>query len=454
MGLLDTDTEEGQRLLGLLAAAGPQTDPTKTGFAARMLMANDGLNNWKKSKQDTEFRALQMEAQKKQWAQLEEERAIRIAQHKNEEERRQALGNVVSLQGGYGGASLPTDANGMPIFSGDMKFSPVVAPKLALNQEAIQKAIQLGADPKTIAEYANLQNLGKQKVARTIKGLGPDGREYEYQKDDYGNNVGDGVAQFKAPHYQDTGGSVLALDPYTNKPILSIPKTQTPDGKASNALGWANYAVSKANSDRAASDAGKPQIVDGQFVYKPDQNNPQGKTVPIDGFNKPLNDVQAKAQLFGTRMQEADKIMRDLAVDGKVFSTPGTSLPIVGGIFNGLNTEHGQMLDQAKRDFLNAVLRRESGAVISPTEFDSAAKQYFPQIGEGEKVIKQKERARQIAIQGILAEVPSGSKPIDVPQAPKNVVNDLPKVAPKGTRAKDTQTGQVMVFDGLKWKPE
>ena len=72
------------------------------------------------------------------------------------------------------------------------------------------------------------------------------------------------------------------------------------------------------------------------------------------------------------------------------------------------------MLDQAKRDFTNAVLRRESGAAIAQSEFDSADKQYFPQIGDSDKVIAQKARARQIAIQGVLAEVPKGTKPLNV----------------------------------------
>jgi hypothetical protein len=39
--------------------------------------------------------------------------------------------------------------------------------------------------------------------------------------------------------------------------------------------------------------------------------------------------------------------------------------------------------------------------------------------------------------------------------APKaNVVNELPKMAAKGTRARDTATGKVMVFNGMSWVPE
>lgn len=40
------------------------------------------------------------------------------------------------------------------------------------------------------------------------------------------------------------------------------------------------------------------------------------------------------------------------------------------------------------------------------------------------------------------------------PAAPKNVVQQLPTNVPKGSRARDLATDQIMVFDGMRWKPE
>jgi hypothetical protein len=132
--------------------------------------------------------------------------------------------------------------------------------------------------------------------------------------------------------------------------------------------------------------------------------------VPLQGFQKPLNDVQSKALLFGTRMQESDKVINDLNRQGKSFSTPGANAGFgIGGIVNMVNSESAQMLDQAKRDFINATLRRESGAAIAESEFTNAEKQYFPQIGDSPKVIEQKARNRALAAQGVLAEVPKGA---------------------------------------------
>ena len=98
------------------------------------------------------------------------------------------------------------------------------------------------------------------------------------------------------------------------------------------------------------------------------------------------------------------------------------SIPIIGGILgmagNAMLPKEAQQAEQAQRDFINAVLRRESGAVISDSEFASARKQYFPQPGNDKDVIAQKARARQTAIQGLLAEVPDGKRLNVQPQAP------------------------------------
>lgn len=288
-------------------------------------------------------------------------------------------------------------------------------------QQLAAQIVSMGGDPAALKTIAESANYGRNKVARTVKGMGPDGREYEYQVDDFGQKVGDGFAQYRAPIMQDLGGQVAALDPYKLTPVTQFQKSMSPDAQASNAVAWANHALSK---DRLAFDkqgGGKPQFnaEAGGFIYPPSPANPQGGIVPLPGFQKPLNDVQAKAQLFGTRMQEADKVLQSLSAQGRDISTFGANAPFIGGIVNTFNSEKGQQLDQAKRDFINAVLRRESGAAIAESEFDNANKQYFPQIGDSPGVIAQKSRNRQLAVNGVLAEVPQGAKPITPAEKPK-----------------------------------
>jgi hypothetical protein len=68
---------------------------------------------------------------------------------------------------------------------------------------------------------------------------------------------------------------------------------------------------------------------------------------------------------------------------------------------NAWKSEETQTFDQAKRNFVNAVLRKESGAVISPEEFKNADLQYFPQPGDKPEVIKQKAENRRLALESI-----------------------------------------------------
>lgn len=127
--------------------------------------------------------------------------------------------------------------------------------------------------------------------------------------------------------------------------------------------------------------------------------------------NKPLTDAQSKAALFGSRMKAANEVLQGLSQTGTDTSIPGARSGYgVGALINVLSPASQQQLEQAKRDFVNATLRRESGAVISDSEFANAEKQYFPQIGDSQAVKEQKQRNREIAMRGVLAEVPEGRR--------------------------------------------
>lgn len=117
--------------------------------------------------------------------------------------------------------------------------------------------------------------------------------------------------------------------------------------------------------------------------------------------NIDFNQNQGVAAGFADRMASANDILSDpklLAAQtdptkGPLAAIPGVGNYLVGGEY--------QQAEQAQRDFVNAILRRESGAVISPSEFENAKKQYFPQPGDTEDVIRQKADNRRIAIEGV-----------------------------------------------------
>lgn len=115
----------------------------------------------------------------------------------------------------------------------------------------------------------------------------------------------------------------------------------------------------------------------------------------------------AKNTGFLIRMQESGQTLDQLEQEGlSLGARAAGGLPFDLG--NYLVSENYQQFDQAKRDFVNSILRRESGAVISDQEFANAERQYFPIPGDSPQVIAQKRANRQSALQGVRAGAGAG----------------------------------------------
>jgi hypothetical protein len=160
---------------------------------------------------------------------------------------------------------------------------------------------------------------------------------------------------------------------------------------------------------------------------------------------KPLNEAQGNATAYGMRMAEANKILTDLekkgvtntgivrsAIGGTVGLTPfiGDKLQeATNALINPLPTFLGgpsaqqQQVDQARRNFITAILRKESGAAIGASEFANEEKKYFPQTGDTDAVIKQKQDARELAI-----------KAMGIQAGPQGARNIAPQGDPLGLR--------------------
>lgn len=171
----------------------------------------------------------------------------------------------------------------------------------------------------------------------------------------------------------------------------------------------------------------KAQLSSNEFTQKvmPDGRvllfNKQGQWKPVLDTNgkpmiskpsvadKPLNESQANALMYGKRMQTSNKILENLESKGVTRGSLLSKLPVVGGSIGNTpfvgNNEDQRKYEQAKRNFINAVLRKESGAAIAESEFDNAEKQYFPQIGDSEAVIKQKAANRRQVTNTMLSNV-------------------------------------------------
>lgn len=160
------------------------------------------------------------------------------------------------------------------------------------------------------------------------------------------------------------------------------------------------------------------------------------------------NEGQGLATGFGMRMKESNAILN--AMEDKGIINTGATRSVVSGILGAIPAIGGQLeektsaamnvlpswaggpnaeqqqVEQARRNFITAVLRKESGAVISPQEFYAEEKKYFPQLGDEAPVIQQKRAARDIAIRAM--DVQSGNK------APTAAMpNALPAAAAQGS---------------------
>lgn len=129
------------------------------------------------------------------------------------------------------------------------------------------------------------------------------------------------------------------------------------------------------------------------------------RVLPVPG-GQPLypthaTDAQANAAGYGDRAVSAHATI-DQLFNGQVDpNSLGFAAQESRFTPNFAKSGNIQSLDQAKRNFLNAILRRESGAVISPSEFEEGAKQYFPQYGDTPETVRQKSLNRQQQIQNL-----------------------------------------------------
>jgi hypothetical protein len=108
--------------------------------------------------------------------------------------------------------------------------------------------------------------------------------------------------------------------------------------------------------------------------------------------NKPLNEYETRNFGFFDRARQAENVLKGVE---ESISKKGTIGQIGMKLPNVIQSEENQIFEQAKRQFIAAYLRRDSGAVISPSEIAEADRTLFVQPGDGPEVIKQKRKARE-----------------------------------------------------------
>lgn len=144
----------------------------------------------------------------------------------------------------------------------------------------------------------------------------------------------------------------------------------------------------------------------------------------LNAPEKPPTEFQGKSLGYGTRAASSHNILDKFQGNYNPLAV-NTANSSVGPVANFFISPENQQVAQAQRDFLNAVLRQESGAVISESEFKNANRQYFPQPGDSPEVIQQKRANRELAIKGFATSAgPHGAQISEI------LANPLPAYTP------------------------
>lgn len=145
----------------------------------------------------------------------------------------------------------------------------------------------------------------------------------------------------------------------------------------------------------------------GEVIYTaPDAPQTEGTITLADGTRIVLgkqSETQAKSMDFGARMKYANQVLENTEQMGTSLGNQLISKLPLFGLEQAAVDPQFKVYDNARRTFVNSILRRESGAAIADSEFESANQQYFPQPFDPPEVVAQKRKARELATQMMLA---------------------------------------------------
>lgn len=166
------------------------------------------------------------------------------------------------------------------------------------------------------------------------------------------------------------------------------------------------------------------------------------------GEGKAPTEGQTNANTYATRMEQAEGVINKLAPyinkfpdQGLVGGAKYAALGVAPDMFNKYKGNEYQSYQQAQRNFMSAVLRKESGAMISDKEMADGKVQYFPIPGDSNEVLAQKAANRKAAIEGIKGAAGKAYKPFGAPQVGGSDSNGSGEVRRK------TADNKIAIFD-------
>lgn len=406
-GLLDVfNTDQFRMGLGLLAAAGPRSDGA--GFGQRAL---DGVNSFDAYKQNA-LKQKMLEAQMQQAME-------QAAQQKAERARQQTIqqGMVQFFKPGQQALSplMGDAATGIMPSAGKAAIAPSfdsagASSFLAQNGE-YEQALKLMPKPKEL-----------QVNKLDVKDFTPESVQKFAQTGSYADLV-----RMDKAHFGDSGGQLVAMNPFTGQPLNSINKTQSPDSKASNAVAWANNAATLRGQN----------MIDARARDLNDITR---------GEKKKVEDLTKGSQIasFDTMLGTLDRLGKHPGLSRSV-GMVGAFPTMPGSESANFKAELDTFQSQA---FIPMVSQLKGMGALSDAEgkkLTAAVGALNPAMGE---------KAFRESIDRITAEMEAARQRVSGQPTPKPSPMDAMPAANasnKGKKIRDTTTGKVLISNGMTW---
>ena len=176
----------------------------------------------------------------------------------------------------------------------------------------------------------------------------------------------------------------------------------------------------------------------------------EGNTFQIGGTSKPLTEGQSKDTVYSTRAAGALPYIDngEAALTSKYDST----VEDIPGVGNYLTSDEYQVASSAGKEFLQALLRKDTGATIQPFEIQEYGSVYLPQPGDKPDRLKYKKEARIRALAAMKAGMPAQAivaqeKALATPGASGGAAS-APAPAPSTAKVGDVVDDQTKIPEG------
>lgn len=222
-----------------------------------------------------------------------------------------------------------------------------------------------------------------------------------------------------------SGGNLAVNNDYSNiVPKLSMDDLDAMPAQGRNAPPMAPNNQQVATAGNLSIPQQVKQDLENQYqdTLRQAAGNPKLTQEIMAAHLKKMNDMdesEAKNAGFADRMILSNPSISDpenQKAANSAWENIKGSVPLVG---NYLTSQNYQSAKQAQADFINSILRRESGAAISPAEFERYGKQYFPVPGDTEATLLQKQKNREMALRGVIKAAGPAYQAPEMPETPK-----------------------------------